>query len=126
MSATHRILFCAGAIALLCATALGAYGVHGLQGMPERTISAFQTAVEYQFYHGLGLIVTALVARTYPDSKPIAAAGWLILFGIVFFCGSIFATTFGAPASLGSLAPMGGISFMLGWAALAIGVLTAR
>lgn len=126
MTTMHRVLFCAGAVALLLATALGAYGAHGLSGAPANVVSAYQTAVEYQFYHGLGLIVTTLVAERYPQSRAISASGWLLLIGIVFFCGTIYATTFGAPAAIGSLAPVGGISFMLGWAALAVGVIRAR
>jgi uncharacterized membrane protein YgdD (TMEM256/DUF423 family) len=45
------------------------------------------------------------------------------LAGIILFCGSIYATSFGAPESLGSLAPIGGSAFMLGWLALGFGVL---
>jgi uncharacterized membrane protein YgdD (TMEM256/DUF423 family) len=126
MSATHRILLSAGALALLLATGLGAYGAHGLQGMPANVVSAYQTAVEYQFYHGLGVIVATLAALRFAQSRWIGAAPWLLLAGILFFCGSIFATTFGAPQSLGGLAPVGGISFMLGWASLAVGFLTVR
>ena len=50
----------------------------------------------------------------------------LTLTGIVLFCGSIYATTFGAPASVGSMAPIGGLAFMLGWLSLGVGVATIR
>jgi uncharacterized membrane protein YgdD (TMEM256/DUF423 family) len=39
--------------------------------------------------------------------------------GIVFFSGSIYLMTAGAPRSLGMVAPVGGISFMAAWALLA-------
>ncbi len=127
MTNTHRILLCAAAITLLLATALGAYGTHGLRGNLTPTAwESYATAMEYQFYHGLGLIVTTLVAWHFPDSKFIAASGWLLLAGMILFCGSIYATAFGAPASIGSLAPVGGTAFMLGWLAFGIGVLRAR
>ena len=35
-------------------------------------------------------------------------------------CGSIYAMTFGAPRTFGMVAPVGGLSFMLGWACLAL------
>lgn len=126
MTLSHRILFVAGALALLLAVMLGAYGSHGLQGsLPASSWSAYQTAVQYQFFHGLGLIVTVLIAQRHPASKLINASGWLILAGIVLFCGAIFATSFGAPEFFGSLAPIGGSAFMLGWLALGLGVARA-
>lgn len=124
MALNHRVLFFSGAVALFLACVLGAYGAHGLQAsLPASEWSAFQTAVDYQFFHGLGLIAATLLAQRYPASKPIATSGWLLLAGIILFCGSIYATSFGAPESLGSLAPIGGSAFMLGWLALGFGVL---
>jgi len=46
--------------------------------------------------------------------------------GIVLFSGSIYAMTFGAPRWLGMVAPIGGTSFMLGWAAIAVHALRQR
>ena len=124
MALHHHILFASGAFALLLAVMLGAYGAHGMQGSPSA--GAYQTAVDYQFIHGLGLILVTLLAQRYPALKLINASAWLLLAGIVLFCGSIYATSFGAPAFLGSLAPIGGSAFMLGWLALGFGVLRAR
>lgn len=127
MTLSHRILLVCAAFAMLLATMLGAYGAHGLQGsLSANAWSAYQTAVQYQFIHGLGLIATVLVARSCPSSRLIAASSWLLLIGIVLFCGSIYATSFGAPASFGALAPYGGSAFMLGWLSLGVGVLRTR
>jgi len=123
MTLSHRILFACGAFALLLAVMLGAYGAHGMRGSPSA--GAYQTAVEYQFFHGLGLILITLLAQRFPASKLINASAWLLLAGIVLFCGSIYATSLGAPAFFGSLAPIGGSAFMLGWLALGLGVLRA-
>ena len=127
MTNAHRYLFAAGALSLLLATVLGAYGTHGLQGsLSASAWSAYETAVQYQFYHGLGLIGTTLIAGRFPGSKLIALSGWLLLIGMIFFCGSLYAVTFGAPASVGALAPIGGSAFMAGWLAVGVGVLRAR
>jgi len=116
----------AGALSLLLAVILGAYGAHGLQGsLSPAGWSAFQTAVQYQFFHGLGLMVVALVTERFPSSRLVQVSGWLLFAGIIFFCGAIFATSFGAPESIGSLAPIGGSAFMLGWLALGFGVARA-
>ncbi len=127
MTITQRFLLGSAALALLLATLLGAYGTHGLRdSLSAAAWDSYATAVQYQFYHGLGLIGTTLVAQRYPASKLIAMAGWLLLTGVILFCGSIYATTFGAPASVGSMAPIGGLAFMLGWLSLGVGVATTR
>jgi uncharacterized membrane protein YgdD (TMEM256/DUF423 family) len=126
MTKIQRIHFAAAAAALLLATALGAYGTHGLRGsLAPGAWESFSTAVDYQFYHGLGLLGTTLVSVRQPESRLISIAGWLLLAGIVLFCGSLYATALGAPA-FGSLAPTGGTAFMLGWLVFGIGVLRAR
>jgi uncharacterized membrane protein YgdD (TMEM256/DUF423 family) len=124
MTTTQRIQLTAAAITLLLATLFGAFGTHGLRGsLNPAAWETYTTAVEYQFYHGLGLLGTAIVAGRFPDSGFIGAAGWLLLAGILLFCGSLYLLAFGAPSLLGAVAPIGGTAFMLGWLALAIGVL---
>ncbi len=123
----HRFLLGAAALALLVATVLGAYGTHGLRDtLTAAAWDSYETAIAYQFYHGLGLIGTTLIAERYPESRLIALSGWLLLAGIIVFCGSIYATTLGAPAAVGSVAPLGGMAFMLGWLALGVGLVRTR
>ncbi len=123
----QRFLLGAAALTLLLATLLDAYGTHSLRNsLTAAAWESYQTAIEYQFYHGLGLIGTTLVAQRYPESRLIALSGWLLLAGVILFCGSIYATTFGAPAAVGSLAPLGGMTLMSGWLALGVGLIPAR
>ena len=127
MTRNNRVLVAIGAAVLFLATLLGAYGTHGVQGSVEAARwSAYQVAVEYQFYHGLGMVAAALLAERFPGSLWIGAAGWVLLSGIVAFCGSIYATTFGAPGAIGAIAPLGGLGMMAGWLCLGIGILRAR
>ena len=49
-----------------------------------------------------------------------------MLAGIVFFSGSIYLMTAGAPRWLGAVAPVGGLSFMAAWALLAWHALRLR
>jgi uncharacterized membrane protein YgdD (TMEM256/DUF423 family) len=116
-----------GGLALCAATALGAFGAHGLaRSAAQATWQAYMTAVDYQFYHGLGLCIVALLVNIRPDIRAFHAAGWAFTTGIVLFCGGIIATTLGAPGSLGRVVPLGGVAFMGGWLALAWGGLLAR
>jgi uncharacterized membrane protein YgdD (TMEM256/DUF423 family) len=127
MGRANRSLIALGAFALLVACILGAYGSHGLRPVltPEAW-NSWQTAIQYHFHHGLGVIAAALVAERIPSSRLAAYSGWFLFAGIILFSGSIYATTFGAPSFVGALAPFGGMSFMLGWATLGIGILRAR
>jgi len=45
---------------------------------------------------------------------------WLFLIGMLVFCGSLYAMTFTGARWLGAIPPLGGLSFMAGWATLAI------
>ena len=125
---TERLtLIAIGALTLFLATALGAYGTHGVQGVVDAASwRAYGVAVDYQFYHGLGIVAAGVLAERYPGARWIAVSGWVLLAGTSVFCGSIYATTFGAPAAVGALAPIGGLTLMAGWLTLAVGVLRVR
>ena len=126
MNAASRTFMSLGAAMLCLATAFGAYGSHALAAQTDAaTWIAFSTAVDYQFYHGLGLLAVSVFTERNPRARLIRLAGWLLAIGIVLFCGGIYATTFGAPQGFGAVVPMGGIAFMLAWAVLASGAWTA-
>jgi uncharacterized membrane protein YgdD (TMEM256/DUF423 family) len=124
---SHLTLIAIGALILFVATLLGAYGTHGIQGsVDEKTWNTYQVAVEYQFYHGLGLIVVGILAERFPKSKWISTSGWILFFGIVVFSGSIYVVTLTGMTEAGAMAPIGGLSIMGGWLALAYGILRER
>ena len=101
----------------LTATLLGAYGAHGLaaSGITASQLAAFNTAVHYQFFHALALLVLGWCGVR---SKVITFAGFAFLLGILGFCGSIYAMVLLGSKGLGLITPAGGLCFMLGWAAL--------
>ena len=126
MSPISRTFLSLSAAILLLATALGAYASHGLAAHADAaTVRAFGSAVDYQFFHGLGLLAVAILTELKPQIRLFRVAGWLLVIGIALFCGSIYATAFGAPASLGGGAPLGGTAFMAAWLMLALGAWTA-
>lgn len=123
MSPSSKILSCLAALSLCVSTVLGAYAAHGLEGaLDAARLRAFQTAVEYQFYHGLGLLAVTMLAERFPRSTLLRLPGWLLLAGIVLFSGSIYATSLGAPRTLGLAAPVGGLAFIAGWLVLLLAV----
>ena len=122
-----RALLVLAALFLLLATALGAYASHGLDDvLAPRALASLKTAIEYQFYHGLGLLAVALLADRYAHSRWLKVSAALFIAGIVLFCGSVYATTLGGITALGPLTPGGGIAFMGAWVALAIAALTEK
>lgn len=109
------------ALLLLGATALGAYASHGLPpGVDAQAQRTLELAIQYQFFTGLGILGLALAADRYPDSGTLKLAALSLAVGAVLFCGSIYATTFGAPAFIGRLTPLGGIAMLAGWALVGI------
>ena len=110
-----------GALLMLAAVMLGAFGAHGLQKvLTPKQLSSFTTGVTYQQLHALGLVLVGLIALASTPSAWLHRAAVLFAVGIALFSGSIYAMTFGAPRWLGMIAPLGGTSFMLGWLALAL------
>jgi uncharacterized membrane protein YgdD (TMEM256/DUF423 family) len=115
-----RTLAAAGVL-LALATACGAFGAHALktQLAPER-LPLWETAVRYQFFQALGLLGVGLALRAIP-APALRAAAALIVAGVVLFCGSLYALSFGAPRLLGALTPLGGLAWIGGWLLFAYG-----
>lgn len=105
---------------MLVATIAGAVGSHALPLVDAQALRSFETAVQFQFFHGLGVIAMTLVGLEGRGGRLRALAGWLMLFGTVLFCGSIYARTLGAAPGIVGVAPYGGVAFMLAWLAFAV------
>jgi uncharacterized membrane protein YgdD (TMEM256/DUF423 family) len=125
MSMHGRVMLAVAGLSLLCATIGGAAASHALSHLDAAALRAFGTAVDFQFFHGLGLIGVTVAAERYPHRRALRLCAWLLVAGTVLFCGSIYATSFGAPAAIGSLAPAGGIALMAAWLVLAVAMIPA-
>ena len=120
-------LFLAGISALLAVIA-GAYSAHSLGGLnvTSGATKAFEVAQTFHMMHSIALFgLAALLAAT--DSRRTAWANWMLqivgfafLAGIMLFSGGIYYQVLGAVKSGVPLIPAGGISFMIGWTALAL------
>ena len=112
--------------------ASGGYGADGLHHLLAehgfagddltRRLNNFETAIHYQMLHAIALVLTGLAL----EHRPNAAwrfAGWAFLIGIVLFSGLLKVLTFAGPSWnwLGAVVPIGGVSMIAGWVALAIG-----
>jgi uncharacterized membrane protein YgdD (TMEM256/DUF423 family) len=101
-------------------------GAHTLAGhLSAGNLAVYDTAVRYQFYHSLGLLVMgALLRGLRLDDLPAArrtavqnfvSAPRALFGGIVLFCGSLYALSLGAPPWVGVVTPLGGVLLIGGW-----------
>jgi uncharacterized membrane protein YgdD (TMEM256/DUF423 family) len=118
-----RLLLLSGAIGGMFAVGFGAFGAHLLKGrLSPELLAAFQTGVQYQFYHSLGLLLIGILAMQLPDSLWLKFAGCAMLSGIVLFSGSLYLHALTGTRWLGAITPIGGVAFISAWLLLAIAV----
>ena len=127
MSTIDRTFIVIGAVLLSTGAMLSAYGFHGLAPtLSEEDRLAWRWAVQMQTYHALALILVSLLNDRFGPSKLWALACGVFVFGMIVFCGSIYVTKLGGPASFGEVAPIGGSSIMAAWLLVALGALLAK
>ncbi len=112
-----------GSVAAFLAVALGAFGAHALKSrLSADLLAVFETAVRYQMYHALALLLLSGLAARTPD--PLwSTAGWLFTLGILLFSGSLYALALSGIRVLGAITPLGGLAFLAGWAAVIVATL---
>jgi uncharacterized membrane protein YgdD (TMEM256/DUF423 family) len=124
---TAKILLIMGAVNAFLAVTFGAFGAHALKARLSADMQAvYQTAVQYHFYHALGLLLIGVVALNIPSAEFTKWAGRLMILGIVLFSGSLYVLSITGVRWLGAITPLGGLSFLIAWALLAVGILRMR
>jgi uncharacterized membrane protein YgdD (TMEM256/DUF423 family) len=114
-----RLALGGAAAFLFAAVALGAFGAHALRTFPPDLITIYQTAVQYHFWHALGLLAVGILLLQKPDNPALGAAAWLLVAGLVLFCGSLYLVALTGTRGWGAVTPIGGSAFLVAWAALA-------
>lgn len=114
-----------GIIFSLLTVAIGAFGAHGLtQILTENgRLETFKTAVLYQLFHSLALIIAGLLYDKY-DSKKIRIASILFMLGIIIFSGSLYTLSISNIGIFGAVTPIGGVLFIVGWLYLFLSIKT--
>lgn len=118
----------AGAVNALLSVAFGAFGAHMLEGrVAEKYLDTWQTAVQYQMFHSIGLMVVAILMSStlLGPLGSLSWAGYLMLAGIVIFSGSLYVLSLTGISILGAITPIGGVAFIAGWIMLIIAVVKA-
>jgi uncharacterized membrane protein YgdD (TMEM256/DUF423 family) len=123
--AVDRLFITLAAASGFLAVAFGAFGAHALRDrLSADALQVFQTGVSYQMYHALALLAVGIVLARFSSqgSAWLSAAGWLFAAGTILFSGSLYALALSGITWLGAITPLGGVAFLLGWLALAVGV----
>ncbi|MGX0046083.1 uncharacterized membrane protein YgdD (TMEM256/DUF423 family) [Staphylococcus haemolyticus] len=114
-----KLFIILGALCTMMSVGTGAFGAHGLEGkLSDKYMSVWEKAVNYQMYHGLGLIIIGVISGT--TSINVNWAGWLLFLGMVFFSGSLYILALTQIRILGAITPIGGVLFIAGWLMLII------
>ncbi len=115
-----RVCLVVSALLLALAVAAGAFGAHALRARlgPEMQ-AVWQTAVQYHFWHALGLLGVGLLWTLRPDAPELAVPAWLLVAGLALFCGSLYVLAISGIRWLGAITPFGGVALIAGWLALA-------
>ena len=111
--------------------ALGALGAHALkQKMQEGILTidqlnAFDTGTKYQLMHAIVLFILAYINRD-KKIKLYTLASYLIVFGVLFFSGSIYMLStqnisgIHAGFIFGPITPLGGLLLIAAWICITI------
>jgi uncharacterized membrane protein YgdD (TMEM256/DUF423 family) len=123
--------FAIGAVLAALGVVNGAYAAHGLEErlkpvyaeephlLPQR-LAQYETGVRYQMYHAGGLMLLGIVAAR--KATPLwLLAGFGFFAGIAIFSGMLYLLVIFNQPKLGMIVPVGGLSFIAGWLALAAG-----
>ena len=117
------ILVTAGILGIV-SIILGAFAAHGLKKLisPE-AINTFETGVKYQMYHALFLLFVG--SSSYVTDSYKKTIFYLVILGLIFFSGSIYALATNALSSfdfkkIGFITPIGGLLLIVSWVVLLI------
>lgn len=106
-----RQILIAGALLAATGVMLGAFGAHALRDWLDPVhLGWWQTAVQYQMWHAVGLV--AIGASALPNAGRAAAA---LALGTIIFSGTLYIMALADLRWLGAITPLGGALMILGW-----------
>lgn len=102
----------------------GALGVGLSAAAAHVTGGNLTTAAQFLLFHAPGLLALAALIATGALHPTIAqVAGYILVLGLVLFCGDLSRRAFAGVALFPRAAPTGGILLMLGWVLVAVSAL---
>jgi uncharacterized membrane protein YgdD (TMEM256/DUF423 family) len=116
-----------GALLGALSVIIGAFGAHALKDTltAHQRLDTFELAVKYQFYHSLAILIVGVLMLHFQQIY-FQYAGFAFLIGVLIFSGSLYILALTNLKWLGAITPIGGLSMILGWLFLMIGILQSK
>ena len=127
----HKAFIKTAALTGALSVALGSFAAHGLKKiLSAESLSIFETAVRYQFYHVFALLGVGILYTSYPNNT-MKWAGYFFISGMILFSGSLYLLCYikhnAIPLQwIGAITPFGGACFITGWILLCFAVMKKR
>ncbi len=119
MGNSIRWAFISGAFLGLSGVVAGAMGAHALKEvLSPGLMDAFETAVRFQMYHAIMLILLGIIGKSFPH-RFIFPAIICMTVGTLLFSGSIYILTT-SNINVGIITPIGGTVLIVGWGLLLV------
>lgn len=123
---TSRAIYIFVAISGFFLVAFGAFGAHVLRNLlSNEQLAWIHTGLEYQTWHSLAMLGLASAMQQRANIWFYWSAALLAL-GTVLFSGSLYSLALSQLKFLVYVTPLGGLSFLIGWAFMLIGALRLR
>ncbi|MGE4530322.1 MAG: DUF423 domain-containing protein [Acidithiobacillus sp.] len=105
-----------GALVMALAVIAGAAGDHLVAGrVSAHQLQVYDTAVRFQIYHGLGLLLVGILIRQYGKRRLLYLAAILMALGVLFFCGGLYLLVLTGQQDWAIFAPIGGTAWIVSW-----------
>ena len=122
----QRFWIFAAALNAFVAVGMGAFAAHGLEGrVTPGALEWVETASRYGLIHAVALLAVSLfaVSRSDGPGAPLRYLPFIqssLLFGCIFFSGTLYIMALTGLRFLGAVVPLGGVAFLLAWLALMV------
>ncbi|MEM7550102.1 MAG: DUF423 domain-containing protein [Bacteroidota bacterium] len=112
----QKFFLMSGSLLACLAVGLGAFGAHALKEslVASGRLSTYETAVQYHFYHALGILLV-YIFMFHNQHNYLTYAGILMVAGVVIFSGSLYTLSITGITWLGAITPIGGLCFIIAW-----------
>ena len=117
-----KVLLIIGLILAAFAVLFGAFGAHFLKSrLSIEDLAIFETAVRYQMYHALGIVLIGVLGFHVPHNL-ILLPSYFMISGIFIFSGTLFLLLYTNIRWFGAITPIGGTFLIIGWLYLAFNI----
>jgi uncharacterized membrane protein YgdD (TMEM256/DUF423 family) len=123
MNTTSKRFLYIGVLLGGLAVILGAFGSHAFEAilLKNQKVEVYKLASQYQYYHTFAILSVGILMLHF-QNRYLVYAGYAFLMGVIIFSGSLYVLALSNIRWLGAITPLGGISLILGWFFLWMGI----